>query len=1066
MALYEAGALMGLPKARLHVLIVDGGSSGAGLYDVFEVQAREVARQFFSSFSQGTCSGNNSDVVKRDVDGAAVLHLSKRVFAAVARGVLGGSSSSSSSNDSTSSSSSGGVGRYTGIQLWRKAARGEATADTTGKGWVPAYDHCGSPGRTECLAAELGAAFAAGLPEPVVAAVCVAATGGAEGGLAVAVVRPLLQSVTVYELRCAAAAAPTATANNSTPTRKQQQALAATALAADLEGLASQLGVQELLLVSRSHAAVPTAAAAVERALARVAFSQRLPPASALGLAEAVAAFCVPDSTIAVGVASSPAAVLQAAHAALSYSGAAPAAYQYQLQRDALERCLRYDASVSAALALVPPRRAGAGGKLLLQGAGGDDEGGSDGEQQQQELEQEQGRGEDGPNSVLSLLSTAARSSGGRRLLKSWLLVPLAGAQGLHTIRARQQVVKSLVASTSSRSQLRDSATEGLLRCPDVEAAAARFVRLRTPASTAGGDSSSPQEQYKAGLADMVQVYRAVLRLRGVEAALASASAAAAAGGDGYNNSGNSSSSSSSSCSSTSPHPLLQSAADALGKIGRFQALVEEVVCPQCLCSARGGVPHSGSSPLHEKHSRFLGWLRRANGSSKRVSVRRTFTAQLESMHQRADAALVAVLAEAEAVAAACAAAADSAKPASKAAGGGRFRSSSSKGNCNAPETHDRVFLEYSSTHGVHLRVTKREQAAVTAALQQLHVQRRDGTAASHTVLSTQKAGVLFRTPRLDTAVAHYGTCLESVKLMETNIAQQATAAAATYRPVMRLVASVLAEADAFAALAHVAALNNWCCPSVGAAQTRVTGLRHPLVEARVGAASYVPSDFAQGAGGGVTVVTGPNCGGKSTYIRALATAVVLAQMGSHVPAASCALPLFSRVLCRVGAADSLGRGVSTFQAEMLGLHNIVCKADCSSLVIIDELGRGTSTQDGFGIAAAAVQRLAAVGAVTVFATHFHELTLLAGTSGGGVHESAGTDSGGVFKIDAQLAKRISNKHVAAHVGDGQVTMLFSVRDGPCQQSYGIRVAAVAGFPRVVVAEAEAIRAGLEQCRI
>ena len=385
----------------------------------------------------------------------------------------------------------------------------------------------------------------------------------------------------------------------------------------------------------------------------------------------------------------------------------------------------------------------------------------------------------------------------------------------------------------------------------------------------------------------------------------------------------------------------------------------------------------------------------------------------------------------------------------------------------------ERVLLEYSTVHGVHLRVTKREQAPVMAALKQLQEKRRDGTIS---VLSTQKAGVLFRTPRLDTCVAHYGACLEGVRLMEANIAAQAIAAAATYRPVMRLVAKVLAEVDALAALAHVAALNNWSCPDVGAAAPSIVGLRHPLVEARVGAASYVASDFSQSAGGGVTIVTGPNCGGKSTYIRALATAVILAQMGSMVPATSCALPLFTRVLCRVGAADSLGRGLSTFQAEMMGLHNIVHHADAGSLVLVDELGRGTSTQDGFGIAAAAVQRMAAVGAVAVFATHFHELTLLAGenTDSGSSSSSSSSNSSnsssnsntGRFRIAPELARRVSNKHVAAHVGDGQVTMLFSVRGGPCVRSYGIHVAAVAGFPAAVVAEAEAIGAGLERCSV
>ena len=192
-------------------------------------------------------------------------------------------------------------------------------------------------------------------------------------------------------------------------------------------------------------------------------------------------------------------------------------------------------------------------------------------------------------------------------------------------------------------------------------------------------------------------------------------------------------------------------------------------------------------------------------------------------------------------------------------------------------------------------------------------------------------------------------------------------------------------------------------------------------------------------------ILTGPNMGGKSTFIRAVGLAVILAHVGSYVPATSATVPIFDRVLTRVGANDSLSLGVSTFMSEMRDVSSILRKATKQSLVIIDELGRGTSTHEGFGIAWAALQQLASTGSLTLFATRFHELT----------------------EISTQVSG-IVNKHVGASVGengDKKVTMLYEVRDGPASDSMGFAVARLCGLPAEIVATAESMSRSLVASR-
>ena len=255
-----------------------------------------------------------------------------------------------------------------------------------------------------------------------------------------------------------------------------------------------------------------------------------------------------------------------------------------------------------------------------------------------------------------------------------------------------------------------------------------------------------------------------------------------------------------------------------------------------------------------------------------------------------------------------------------------------------------------------------------------------------------------------------------------------------------------LAELDLAAALADLAVAEDWCAPMVDDSHAFVVqGGRHPVVERalkRQGLA-FVPNDcgLTQADTPAIWLVTGPNMAGKSTFLRQNAVIALLAQMGAYVPAKAAHIGLVSQIFSRVGAADDLARGRSTFMVEMVETAAILNQADDRALVILDEIGRGTATYDGLSIAWATLEHLHDVNrSRALFATHYHEMTALAGK-----------------------LKGVSNATVRVKEWDGEVIFLHEVQQGAADRSYGVQVARLAGLPQVVVDRAKVVLEALEK---
>ncbi len=255
--------------------------------------------------------------------------------------------------------------------------------------------------------------------------------------------------------------------------------------------------------------------------------------------------------------------------------------------------------------------------------------------------------------------------------------------------------------------------------------------------------------------------------------------------------------------------------------------------------------------------------------------------------------------------------------------------------------------------------------------------------------------------------------------------------------------ARAIAELDALAGLAQVAAENRYVAPVVDEEhEIRIIEGRHPVLERSSACATFVPNDaILDLAKHRITILTGPNMAGKSTYIRQVALTVLMAQIGSFVPAQEARIGVVDRIFTRVGAGDDISRGESTFMVEMVEIANILNNASQRSLVILDEVGRGTSTFDGLALAWAIAEHLhEKVGCRTLFATHYHQLTDLSSRYSG-----------------------VVNKNVAVREWGDEIVFLHKIVDGGTDRSYGIHVARLAGVPQDVLARARGILADLER---
>ncbi|MCJ1427112.1 MutS-like protein [Sticta canariensis] len=344
-------------------------------------------------------------------------------------------------------------------------------------------------------------------------------------------------------------------------------------------------------------------------------------------------------------------------------------------------------------------------------------------------------------------------------------------------------------------------------------------------------------------------------------------------------------------------------------------------------------------------------------------------------------------------------------------------------------DTDKKLFLENHRVHGWCFRLTRAEASCIRNQKQ-------------YQECSTQKNGVYFTTTTLQNMRREHDQLSANYNRTQSGLVTEVVNVAASYCPVIEKLAGVLAHLDVIISLAHVSvhAPTAYVRPKMhprGQGNTILKEARHPCMEMQDDI-QFITNDVSLVRGSSeFLIITGPNMGGKSTYIRQIGVIALLAQVGCFVPCAEAELIIFDSILARVGASDSQLKGVSTFMAEMLETANILKSATSESLIIIDELGRGTSTYDGFGLAWAISEHIVTkIGCFAMFATHFHELTAL------------GKDF-----------PQVQNLHVVAHIGDDksrhqdrkEVTLLYKVEEGVCDQSFGIHVAELVRFPPKVV---------------
>ncbi len=298
-----------------------------------------------------------------------------------------------------------------------------------------------------------------------------------------------------------------------------------------------------------------------------------------------------------------------------------------------------------------------------------------------------------------------------------------------------------------------------------------------------------------------------------------------------------------------------------------------------------------------------------------------------------------------------------------------------------------------------------------------------------------------FISEELKQVEEHIVNSKAKIEELELQLFQEVKIKIHEYIPRLQKVANTLSDIDVFVSLSDVAEEYGYVKPEFNDDNViDIVDGRHPIVERNVSADSYISNDCKVEKDENILLITGPNMSGKSTYMRQLALIVILAQIGSFVPASSASLPIFDKIFTRIGASDDLAGGKSTFMVEMIEAKNALVESTANSLLIFDEIGRGTSTYDGIALAQSILEYINnTIKCKTLFSTHYHELTKL-----------------------ENITEGIKNIHVSAKEDHGKLIFLYKINEGPIEKSYGIHVAQLAHLPNDVINGANKILKELE----